>query len=98
VPARVVLDRQDPRDLTTRASLHAQAEISAYLNHGRRLLIPGFTYETFGDADAALIDPTSLQNGAREKIQTALLGGPVVFDKASRWPLTVRSTAAPEGE
>src|SRR5689334_13540151 len=90
VTARVILDRQDPRDTTTSSSLHTQAELSAYLNHGRWVLIPGFTYEKFDKADETLFDPENLTNGARDKIETALLEGLVFLDKDSKWLLTAR--------
>ena len=80
VCARVILDRQDPRDTTKTASLHTQAELSTYLNSGRWALIPGFTYEGFADAN--------LQQ--RDKIMTGLLEGLMFLDKDSRWLFTGR--------
>lgn len=80
VTGRVALDRQDPRDTTKSASLHTQAEISAYFNASRWAAIPGFTYESFGDADFT----------QRDKLMTALFEGLVFLDKDSRWLVTGR--------
>ncbi len=88
--ARLVLDRQDPRDTTRSAALHAQAELSTYLSGSRWLLIPGVTYERFSQADPSLHDPTNYANGARERAVTLLLEGLVFLDKDSRWPFTAR--------
>jgi hypothetical protein len=93
VTARVYMDRQNPRVASKSSSMHTQAELNAYLNHGRWILIPGFTYEKFDDADATLydpLDPTNVANGQRDKIQTGMLEGLVFLDKDSRWMLTAR--------
>jgi hypothetical protein len=80
VCARVFLDHQDPRDTTKSSSLHTQAELNAYLNSGRWVLIPGVTYEHFADANAV----------QRDKVVTALLEGLYFLDTNSRWLFTGR--------
>jgi hypothetical protein len=90
VCARVVLDRQDPRDSTRSGSLHTQAELNAYVNSGRWVVIPGFTYEKFQDANPAVFDPEDPATGARDKVMTGLMEGLLFLDKDSRWLLTGR--------
>jgi hypothetical protein len=87
---RVYFDRQDPRDTTRAASVHTQAELNAYLNSGRWAVIPGITFEKFNDADSALFDATDPVNGARDKVQTALLEALCLLGKNSRWLATGR--------
>ena len=47
--AAVFIDRQDPRVADKSASSHLMAQASAYLNHGKWAVIPGYTYESFAD-------------------------------------------------
>lgn len=78
--ARVVLDRQDPRDSTRTASSHVQAELNAYLNRSRWALIPGLTYEHFADAGLT----------QRDRSLTALLEGLVLFGQGQKFAATAR--------
>lgn len=80
VTARVYLDQQDPRKPTGTASQHTQAEVSAYLNRGRFILIPGYTYEAFQD------EP----DGTPDRLHTGLLEAMCLLDKESKWVLTAR--------
>jgi hypothetical protein len=80
VCARVFLDRQDPRDTTKTAASHVGVQGSVYLNKARWALVPGFTYESFADANAS----------QRDKVMTGLLEGLMFLDKNSRWLLTAR--------
>ena len=81
VTARVFMDRQDPRVASATTSQHLQAEVSAFLNSGRWMVIPGYTYESFEDQPAA---------GIKDKHQTGLLEALVLLDKDQRWVLTGR--------
>lgn len=80
VSARVFLDRQDPRKADASASLHTQADFSAYLNQPRWVLIPKYTYEHFADPDA--LTP--------EQIHSGMLEGTFLFGPGGRWVLTTR--------
>jgi hypothetical protein len=80
VTARVYVDQQDPRRADKSTSRHVQAELNAYLNHGRWILIPGYTHESFSDADVT----------QRDKIETGLLEGMLMLDPNSQWVLTGR--------
>ncbi len=80
VTARVYLDRQNPRKLNATSSQHVQSELSAYFDRGRFVVIPGFTYETFGD----------MPDGLPDKQETGLLEALFLLDKDSRWVLTAR--------
>ena len=80
VTARVYFDRQDPRALGKSSSLHTQGELSAYLDRGRLILIPGYTYESFAD----------LPVGTPDKQHTGLLEAMWLLDKETHWVLTAR--------
>ena len=80
VTARVYLDHQDPRKANVTSSQHMQAEVNAFVDRGRLILIPGYTYETFQD----------LPDGTADRLQTGLLEAMFLLDKASRWVLTAR--------
>ncbi len=80
VGGRIFLDRQDPRVASKSASLHTQAELSAYLNRERWILIPEFAYETFSDAD----------NTQRDKVMSGLLETSIFLDKNLHWLFTGR--------
>ncbi len=80
VTARVLLDQQDPRKADANSSQHLMAQVSAYLNSGNWVLIPGYTFGKFSDADSIL----------RDKAHIALLEGLVLFGKEQRWVLTAR--------
>jgi hypothetical protein len=80
VCGRIALDSQDPRDSTKSRALHTQAELSAYLNRARWIVIPGVTYESYAD-------PNDTQ---RDKVITGLLEGLVFLDPDSRWLFTGR--------
>ncbi len=88
--ARVFMDRQDPRDTTKSGSPMTQVEASLFLNSGRWVLIPGYTYQKFSDPDPTLLDSTDPANGAHDNISTGLLEGLLFLDKGSRWLLTAR--------
>ena len=81
VTARVYMDRQDPRVADATTSRHVQAEVSAFLNSGRFMLIPGYTYERFDDQPSAAI---------QDKHQTGLIEALVLLDSQQRWVLTGR--------
>jgi hypothetical protein len=81
VAARVFVDRQDPRVPTASTSQHLMAQVSTFLNSGRFIVIPGYTYETFEDAPTA---------GEKGKIQTGLLEAMVLLGKDQRWVVTGR--------
>jgi hypothetical protein len=78
--ARVYVDHQDPRKANVASSQHVQSELNAFIDRGRFVLIPGFTYETFQD------EPT----GTPDKVETGLLEAMVMLDKVSHWVLTAR--------
>jgi hypothetical protein len=80
VTARVYMDQQDPRAAGKSSSRHVQAELNAYLNHGRWIVIPGYTHESFSDADST----------QRDKVDTGLLETLLQLDPAGRWFLTGR--------
>jgi hypothetical protein len=80
VTGRVYVDHQDPRKANASSSQHMQSELSAYLDRGRVVLIPGYTYETFQD------EP----DGTADKLHTGLLEGMFMLDKASHWVMTAR--------
>ncbi len=90
VGGRVVMDRQDARAAGKTGAAHTQVDLSTYLNRPRWALIPGVTFEKFGDADPALADPASPANGARDQMTTGLLEGLLFLDKDSKWLLTGR--------
>lgn len=80
VTARVYVDQQDPRAAGKSSSQHVQAELNAYLNHGRWILIPGFTHESYSNADVT----------QRDKVETGLLEGIYLLDQGGQWVLTGR--------
>lgn len=80
VTGRIYLDQQDPRVAGKSRSMHLQAEVSAYLNRGRWILIPGYTHEHYSDADFT----------QRENVETGLLEGLWMLDQDSKWVLTGR--------
>ncbi|MBI1797982.1 MAG: hypothetical protein HYR74_13155 [Candidatus Eisenbacteria bacterium] len=85
VTVRVATDRQDPRVAGKDASTHLIAQASAYLNHGRWALIPGYTFESFADEP----DTIGVGTGSLD-LHGALLEGMVYLDPNSRWLLTGR--------
>ena len=85
VTARVYLNQQDPRTPSASTSRHLQADVSAYLNSGHWILIPGYTYQKFDDQADGVPSP-----GSTERHQTALLEGLALFGKDSQWVLTAR--------
>ena len=85
VAGRVFLDRQDPRIAAASASQHLIAQGSAYLNSGRWMLIPGYSYEGFADT------PDTAGTGTGNlAVHSLLLEGTVLLDRTSRWVLTSR--------
>jgi len=80
VTARVLLDRQDPRDTTQSAANHLQAELNAFFNCTRWIVIPGVTYEHFDQADLT----------QRDRRVTLLLEGHALLDKKRRVLATAR--------
>ncbi len=80
VTARVYVDHQDPRAADKASSQHIQAELNAYLNRGRLYVIPGYTMETFADADSS----------QRDRVDTGLLEAVYLLDQGGRWVLTGR--------
>jgi hypothetical protein len=80
VGGRVYWDHQDPRDPSKSSSLHTQADISTYLNAARWVVIPGFTYESFSNAD-----PTQ-----RDKTMSGLVEALFFIDKNQHWLFTGR--------
>jgi hypothetical protein len=80
IGGRLYMDHQDPRKVDKSSSLHTQAEINAFLNSGRWIVIPEFTYENFSDPD-----PTQ-----RDKAQSGLLEALLFLDKNQHWLFTGR--------
>lgn len=80
VTGRVYLDRQDPRKAKVASSQHMQAELNAFLDRGRFILVPGYTYEKFQDQP----------DGTADRLHTGLLEATCLLDKSSRWVLTAR--------
>ena len=80
ITGRVYLDHQDPRKANVTSSQHMQAELNAYIDRGRLILIPGYTYETFQD------EP----DGTANRLETGLLEAMYLLGKDSRWVLTAR--------
>jgi hypothetical protein len=80
IGGRIYLDHQDPRATGKSSSLHTQAEINAFLNANRWIVIPEFTYETFSDPD-----PTQ-----RDKAESGLLEALLFLDKNQHWLVTGR--------
>lgn len=80
IGARFYMDRQDPRASDKTSSLHTQTELNAFLNGGRWVLIPEFTYENFSDANTT----------QRDKVESGMLEGSVYIDKGQRWLFTGR--------
>jgi hypothetical protein len=80
VTARIYLDRQDPRTPTATSSQHTQAELNAYVDRGRLVIIPGYTYESFQD------EP----DGTADRLHTGLLEAMWLIGKDSHWALTAR--------
>ena len=78
--ARVFVDQQDPRSATKRSAQHLQVDVNAFLNSSRWWVIPGFTYEKFGDADFTQFDVQ----------ETGLLDTGLLFGTANRWAATGR--------
>ncbi len=80
ITARVYLDHQDPRKANVTSSQHTRAELNAYVDRGRLILIPGYTYETFQDQP----------DGTADRQHTGLLEAMCLLDKDSHWVLTAR--------
>lgn len=80
IGARIYLDHQNPRTASSSSALHTQAELSAYLNGARWVLIPEYMYEKFSDADFT----------QRDQVHSGMLEGSVYLDKGSRWLFTGR--------
>ncbi len=80
ITARVYLDQQDPRKANSTSSQHLQAELNAFVDRGRFILIPGYTYETLQD------EP----DGTADRLHTGLLEAMWLLGKDSRWVLTAR--------
>ena len=80
IGGRVYLDHQDPRATGKSSALHTQAEVNAFLNANRWIVIPEFIYESYSDAD-----PTQ-----RDKAMSGLLEALFYLDKNQRWLLTGR--------
>jgi hypothetical protein len=78
--ARVRLEQQDPRAAGKNASTHTQTDVSAYLatSSGRFAVIPGYTFEQFGDPTF----PKSVNTGMLEAIG--------LLDKDGKWVATGR--------
>ena len=85
VTARLWLDQQDPRTLDANSSQHLMVQGSAYLGpaSARWGVIPGYTLETFADADSSLT-PMS------DQTQTVMLEGIAKAGKDERWVVTGR--------
>jgi hypothetical protein len=90
VGARVYMDRQDPRDPAQSGASHTQVDASVYLNGARWVVIPAVTFESFGDADPALVDPADPANGAHDQVRTGMLEALYQFGKDQRWLFTGR--------
>ena len=80
IGARIYWDHQDPRAVDKSSSVHTQAELNAFLNGARWVLIPDLMYEHYSDAD-----PTQ-----RDKVESGLLEGSVFIDKGQHWLFTGR--------
>ncbi len=78
--ARVYLDRQDPRTLDGTSSQHVQGDLSAYIDRGRVVLIPGYTYDKLQDQPDGVSDVSHI----------GMLEATCLLDKDSRWVLTAR--------
>jgi hypothetical protein len=85
VSGRVWLDRQDPRVADKTASNHVTAQVSAYLNHARWAVIPGYTHESFED-----VPKTSSVGTGTLSVNGGLLEALVYLDSSSRWLVTGR--------
>ncbi len=85
VSGRVFMDRQDPRVSGKNSSQHLVVQGSAYLNHGRWALIPGYSLESFGDEP----DTTGSGTGTLQ-VHSGLLEALVFLDPSSRWLFTGR--------
>ena len=80
VGGRVYLDRQDPRLASKSASLHTQAELSAFINKERFIVVPELTYEKYSDPDLT----------QRDKAMSGLVEALFYLDKNLHWLLTTR--------
>jgi hypothetical protein len=85
VTGRVFIDRQDPRVADKSASSHLMAQASAYLNHGKWAVIPGYTYESF--ADEPNISGTGTGTLA---LNGGLIEALTFLDSSNRWLITGR--------
>jgi hypothetical protein len=85
VTGRVFVDRQDPRVADKSASSHLMAQASAYLNHGKWGVIPGYTYESFAD------EPNTSGTGTGTlAVNGGLVEALTFLDPSSRWLATGR--------
>lgn len=78
--ARVYLDQQNPRKADGSSSQHIQGDLSAFIDRGRLVLIPGYTVEKFQDEPDGVPDMTHI----------GMLEATCLLDKASKWVLTAR--------
>jgi len=85
VTGRVFMDRQDPRIAGKNSSQHLVAQGTAYLNHGRWALIPGYSLESFGDEP----DTTGTGTGTLQ-VHDGLLEALYFLDASNRWLFTGR--------
>jgi hypothetical protein len=80
VTARAYLDQQNPRKAGVTSSQHVQAELNAFFDRGRVVVVPGYTYESFAD------EPDSIPDHQHTLLIEALW----LLDKDSRLVLTTR--------